>query len=810
MKKILKNAVSAVEALIFVVFIVFFICSAAFMVYFSKIDANVDFDALMASRGLTSILYYVDENGNAVEMSRLHGSENRIFTDYENIPRHVIDAFLSIEDHRFFDHSGIDVGRTLGAALDFIKPSGASFGGSTITQQLIKNLTGDNGFTVKRKITEIKRALALEKRISKADILEAYMNTVYLSNGCYGVETAAEYFFSKSASELTLAEGASLAAILKYPYKYDPVRNPEENVARRNVVLERMYELGTISKEELEKAKGSELKLNLNQKQTEGRHLSWFEETVIDDVAADLCEKYGYDKRTAVNMIYSGGLQIVTTIDCAVQSALDEIYKNEKNFPSSGVLTAPESAAVIVDPHSGALLAVAGSRGEKTSDRILSYATRLTRSPGSVIKPLSVYAPALDKGIITWASVYDDVPVVFEQTDDGYTAWPKNNPRVYSGLTNINHAVESSINTVSVRVLRDLGVKTSFDFLKKLGISTLVERKLTSGGIWASDVAEAPLALGATTDGCTLYQMTGAYTLLADGGKYHKIHSYTEVYDRNGNMILEKTGAGEQMISCESADIMTRMLENVVKSGTGKGMAISRRVPVAGKTGTSNADTDRWFIGYTPDYICGIWYGYVDARDIGYFKMNPACTVFDKVMNAVYDNTPEKEKNEFCRSDNVVPCLYCRDSGLLASEACLDDPRGNRIELGYFHRGTEPQSHCDRHICVDYDDDTGGVLCGLESDNGLRVALVKNYSRSFPCPVTITDAQYTYRYLSPLVEPSQNEGDAYFQVLEKDGEYFGTSGVEKAFNRAKIPEKEQEKDETSYEDVMRRLFGLKR
>lgn len=789
-------------------------CGAAFFIYAKNIDATLDYEALMSSRGLTSVIYKTDENGNEIESVRLHGSENRIWADLDDIPQHVVDAFVSIEDHRFFEHSGVDLRRTVGAALNFFGTSKNAYGGSTITQQLVKNLTGDDGVSVKRKIREIMRAVRLEKEVSKDDILEAYLNTVYLSNGCYGVETASEYFFSKPASELTVSEAASLAAILKYPYKYDPVRNPENNTERRDVVLTRMYELGKITESEYADAISAPLQLNVDKKKSNYETLSWFEETVIDEVARDLCEKYGYDKKTAGDMIYSGGLKIVTTENKKIQSALERIYENEKNFPTSGILTAPESTAAIVDPHTGALLAIVGARGEKTANRTLNYATRLTRSPGSVIKPLSVYAPALDKGLITWASVFDDVPVTFEETDEGYTMWPLNNPRVYSGLTNVNHALESSTNTVSVKILRLLGAKNSFDFLGRLGITTLVDSRRTLDGKYVSDLGDAPLALGATTDGCTLYQLCGAYTVLSNGGEYKKIHSYTKVYDRDGNILLENASVGERLISEESADIMTRMLENVVTHGTAKGMSISKSVAVAGKTGTSGADRDRWFIGYTPDFICGVWYGYVDNREIGHYAKNPACTVFDTVMSEVYSIYPELKSNKFETSENVVPCVYCRDSGKKPCDACALDPRGDRTEIGYFLRGTEPEAECDTHVVVDYDD---GVICGIHSagESTKKVALVKNYSRSFPCPVTVTDAEYTYRFLSPLDEPSENDNDAYFDSLRKDGEYFGTSGKAQAFNRAAKPREPDPFDnesvgEPEFEDIIARIFGWKR
>ncbi|MBO4429014.1 MAG: transglycosylase domain-containing protein [Clostridia bacterium] len=817
MKKTGKFLALAALGVAAVGFAVAVICGAALYFYAAnKIDADIDYGALVSAKGLTSIIYAKDESGEYVETLRLHGAENRVRIDLENVPDHVRDAFVSIEDHRFYDHKGVDWRRTAGAALSFIDPGRSSYGGSTITQQLVKNLTGDDGFTVKRKLIEIMRALKLERSLSKSEILEAYLNTVYLSNGCYGIETASEYFFSKSAADLTLSEAASLAAILKYPYKYDPVKFPSNNVERRNTVLKRMLELGKISDAEYAAAIAEPLTLNVAQRASETRRLSWYEETVIDEVVRDLCEKYGCDKKTAAGIVYSGGLRIYTAENKKIQSALEKTYENEKNFPTSGILTPPESAAVIIDAHTGALLAIVGARGEKISDRTLNYATRLTRSPGSVIKPISVYAPAIDRDLITWSTVFDDVPVSFTETDNGFTMWPQNNPRVYSGLTNVAHALSSSINTVSVRILRKLGLENSFSFLKALSITTLVEGRQTESGARVSDVAEAPLALGALTDGCTLYQITGAYTMFATGGVHIKPYSYTEVYDSDGNLILQNEGAGVRMISEDSADIMTRMLENVVSSGTAKGMNISKNIAVAGKTGTSHADVDRWFIGYTPDYVCGVWYGYVDARSIGYYKTNPACDIFDTVMTAVYEETPELQKNGFTRSDNVVKCLYCRDSGMLASHDCTCDPRGNRIELGYFKKGTEPQSHCETHVCVNYDAAGGGVVSDMilfDEKNVKKTALVKNYSRSFPCRVYVADAEYTYRYLSPFTDPSENENEAYFQSLEEDGQYFGLSKTEKAFNRASkyyygdFPEKETD---DIYEDVLSRVFGRKK
>lgn len=786
MKKFSRGFLISIISLILVGVFSSFICLSALYVFATNfIDSSINVDELMSSRGLTTIIYYIDENGNETESNRLFGSENRIWTDIQNIPDHVKEAFISIEDHRFYEHDGMDIKRTIGAALNFASQN-KSYGGSTITQQLIKNLTGDNKISVKRKITEIVKARKLENSLSKNEILEAYLNTVYLSNGCYGIETASNFYFSKSSSELSLSEGAMLAAILQYPYKFDPIRYPDNNIVRRNTVLFRMYELEKISYEEYQNAVSEPITLNVNNNITNRHNLSWFDETVIDDVAIALKNKFGYSDSVAVNMIYSGGLKIITTQNKQIQEILERIYVDEKYFPASGVLTPPQSSAVVIDPHTGALLGIVGARGNKTSDRIFNYATRLTRSPGSVIKPLSVYAPALEKDLITWASVYDDVPISFTRESSGeYSAWPKNNPRIYSGLTNINHAIETSINTVSVKVLKKLGVENSFEFIKKLGITTLTDSKTDRNGTILSDISEAPLALGALTNGCSLYQITGAYTMFASGGIHRPVHSFTKVYDRNGALLLSFDESETRMISEESADIMTRMLQNVVKKGTASGMSISKKVDVAGKTGTSNANTDKWFIGYTPDFICGIWYGYVDSRDIGSFKSNPACEIFNTVMSSIYENNKKMLSNEFYHSSNVVKCLYCRDSGLLGSSCCSDDPRGNRIEVGYFKKGTEPQNHCATHIYVNYDTINGGVVLDeISPDNCKRVALVKNYERRFPCQIFIIDAQYTYRNLPATDKPSPNENEAFFQSLEKENIYFGLSNVKSAFNRA--------------------------
>ena len=816
-------------------------CASALLLYIRfGIDPSLDANMLFAEKGLTTRLFCTDADGNTVELAdqRLSGGENRIWIDGDDIPLHVKNAFVAIEDHRFYSHGGIDVVRTCGAVLHFFSSSN-NYGGSTITQQLIKNLTGENSPTVKRKITEIVRAVALERTMDKDDILTLYLNTVYLSQGCYGIEAASNRYFGKSASELTLSEGAALASIIRYPTKYDPIQNYENNDERRRTVLFRMHELEMIDGGEYEKALDEKIILDVSKKSVKATN-SWYTDCVISDVIAAICEKFGVSKATASNMVYRGGLSIYTSMSPEIQRIAEEIYKSDDAFPAVNSIEVPESAAVIIDPKTGDILALVGGRGEKRSDRIYNLATDMLRSPGSAIKPISVYAPALDRGLITWASVFDDVPVTFTETDDGYTLWPKNNPAVYAGLTNVARAVEISTNTVAVRVLRRLGIDASFGFLReKAGISTVCERYETPSGRVLTDKAEAPLALGGLSRGVSLRELTAAYTMMY-GGYFRAARSFYAVYDRNGELLIDNGADEIPAISESTADIMIRLLEKVTKTGTAKGTEIAELTEIAGKTGTTNANCDKWFIGCTPAFICGVWYGYSEPQDIGSGAVNPSVKIFDKLMCRIYNETEVKEK-AFSHCENVIEAPYCRDSGEIPGEACPLDPRGDRTEYGWFLKGTEPHTTCSCHIRVRYDAAGHGVanekceLCsapenteghrkfsifpfifgrsdkseyedeydvdtgeesgessvGEEQEEYVRsdivyTALLKIPDRRFPCEVTVADAQYVYRPLPYGTPPSPDPERPFFQNTIPPDVFIGISKTRdgKQYNRA--------------------------
>lgn len=772
-----------------VVLLTALICISAFLLYMKYgISDELDIESLALGQNLTTKIYAVSADGTPIELEneRLFGTENRIWISENEIPQRVKNAFIAIEDHRFYSHKGIDPKRTAGAVLSFFGRN--NYGGSTITQQLIKNLTGENSVTVKRKLTEIKRAVALEKTMPKERILELYLNTVYLSRSCYGIKTAAEKYFSREVGDLTLTEAATLAGIIQYPSHFDPISNPDACLERRNTVLSRMYELEMIGDAEYESAVATPLSLNISEPKRDGAHNSWFTDAVIEDIIKDLCDEKGYSRAAASSLIYCGGLSIYTTMRPEIQAELENIYLHDENFPKNTSGYSAESSCVIVDSENGNVVALVGGRGEKKSDRLFCLATQMLRSPGSVIKPVSVYAPALESGIITWSSVFDDVPCTFRKSGEKYIPWPKNNPRIYSGITNVKTAVEKSINTVSVKVLEQVGISKSFYFCKKAGLSTLTERKKLPTGGSLTDMAVAPLALGATSVGVSVREMTAAYTMFAAGGKGSRARTYTQVLDKNGDILLEKKQNSREIISPENAEIMTRLMENVVTHGTASNIALAKVLPIAGKTGTSGANTDRWFIGYTRGgYVCGVWYGYKEARDIGTYTGNPASAVFDRVMTALQSKNLLKSPAQAVSAEtesNIVSVLYCRDSGKLPCPACALDPRGNRVELGYFIKGTEPTEKCDAHILVDYDCKTHCIACDkCPRENIRQIALVKNYSRSFPCQVSVTDAQYMYRQLPCGMIPSCAACDAFFQSMAASGEYFGTSRRTLAYNR---------------------------
>ena len=414
------------------------ICGMVFAVYINKYVSN-DVEIYLDSYrlNLTSFMYYVDpETGKEVELNSLHGLEDRVWVDLEDIPKQLQLAFISVEDNTFYTHNGVNWKRTIGAT---IKWTGLlddfTGGGSTITQQLIKNLTDDKDTSVKRKLREIMRALELEKKYEKDDILEMYLNTIYFGQGAYGVHQAAKTYFNKDLKDLTLAECASIAGIVKNPYGYDLKRFPEKNAERRATVLYTMKEYGNISQAQYDQAMAEDVQAykDTGEEDDSSSYQTYFEDAVISAVKSDLQTKLGYSASMAEQLLYGGGLKIVTTLDPVIQSKMDAVFQDEDNFPGGlgNDGTYPQASMVLMDPYTGQVKALYGGRGEKEGDLVLNRATQTYRSPGSSIKPITVYSPALEYGLVTPITVVDDVPKDFTIRGDG-TGWPYNESRTYS------------------------------------------------------------------------------------------------------------------------------------------------------------------------------------------------------------------------------------------------------------------------------------------------------------------------------------------------------------------------------------------
>lgn len=706
--KALTWTLNVLMTLLLIALITGTIVGIAFLVYvnnYIKVDMS-DFRSLTMEQDMTTRIYYMDytdrENrvGTPIEIEdqQLFSNENRTWVSYDEIPKNLIEAFISIEDERFWTHNGVDWRRTGGAVLALVRNTD-NYGGSTITQQLIKNITGENEVTIQRKVKEIVSALELEKTVSKEQILEMYLNTINLSEHCYGIQAAATAYFDKDVSQLNLVECAALASIPKSPTKYDPYLNPENNADRRKAVLTKMRDLGKISEEEYQAAWHSDLEINDEIKQkTQSATTSWYTDAVIDDAIELLMEKNGWTKQIASQKVYTGGYNIYTVMDPKVQTILEDYFKNDDNFARINNGVQPEASMVVMDPKTGDILGIAGGRGEKTSSRLLNYATQTTRSPGSSIKPVCVYGPALEYGIITYSSVYEDSPVK--------NKWPANYPAGYDGPITIHRALAVSKNTIAVKVLLNLGFDESYDFAhNKLGMKSIIDEYTTASGKVITDLNSSALALGGMNYGVTLRELTSAYQIFANKGIYNGSRTIIKILDNEGNVVVNNQSEPSIVMSEQNASIMTIMMKQVVNQGTATKMTLRKSIDVAGKTGTTSDDNDRWFIGYTPYYLGGVWFGYSIPMALTGFSetASPALMVWDDVMKLLHEpifeavEKGEQELQKLETADGVISCKVCTRSGLLPSSGCS-------TEVGYFTSETVPKKRCTHHGGDDADD----------------------------------------------------------------------------------------------------------
>lgn len=726
--------------LVFVVTLTIF--SGIFMAYINstmrgKVEVYLDeFETKVSTE-----LYNQDpDTGEWVMYQTLYlNSENRIWTDLEDIPKYLQEAAIAIEDKRFEKHHGVDWKGTTRAIVYTLFGKNVQ-GGSTITQQLVKNVTGDNEVTVKRKITEIYRALELEKRYEKDEILEAYLNEVFFGQSCYGVVTASRMYFNKDVSDLTLAECASLMGITNNPSMYDPTLSSwtrENNRERQLTILGAMLEQGKISQEEYDEAKAEDIVFSNGftisgkyvgsdgtatepepdetttddtespedeeEPAIKGRY-SWFTEAMIGDVADALVEKYGITDKVRDNgttytayeqawdMVHGKGYKIYTTQNPKYQKIAEDVCYDLSNIPytSSYTNSAGEQvedqlqiALTIVDPTNGYVVAMIGGAGEKQADRVWNWAVN-ARQCGSAIKPVSTYAPALDDGTINGASVIDDYPMLLNGD-----VWPRNANWRYQGLTALHTAIAQSLNTCAVRTNLAYGVDRSYEFLvNKLGFENLT---------YTDSQQVGNMALGGFEKGVTTEEMAAAYAAFVNEGVYTKPRTFVRVEDANGNVILENEAQSSVAMKNTTAAIINHLLQEAALNGTGYEAQFSG-MHIAGKTGSTNSNKDRYFVGYTPYYSCAVWAGYEHNQRI-VASGNPCSAVFRKVMSAIHEELPDKD---FFSCAGLTSVAVCADSGMLASENCALDVRGSRVYTALVAADNAPTSVCTMHTAPSY------------------------------------------------------------------------------------------------------------
>ena len=716
-----------------------------------------------------SYIYYIDESDNIQVLQKLHAETDSTWAEFEEIPEAMIYAAVSIEDHRFFEHQGVDWFTTIKACISMFV-GGDQFGGSSITQQLIKNMlltedTSADDVTVQRKVLGIFRATEFEKRYDKSVVLEWYLNYIYLGNNCQGVKAAAEKYFGKEVEDLSPAECACIISITNNPTIFNPIGEKEItykgetrlqsdwNKVRREDTLWTMRNYGYLTEEEYQAALEDSENLvfkdgipfedrysdcpNLDcgyhghndtfvldgsvyycpvcaEATTIGEDASqevysWFVDTVVNDLVEYLAERDGMDVSDKgvfdlyYNLIQRGGYHIYSTLDMEVQNAADEIYTNLDEIPPTASMQQLQSGICIIDNETGDISAICGGVGEKNVFFAFNRATNVLQ-PGSSIKPLTIYAPAFELGLITPATVIDDLPLRYNSKEDELTPFPRNDDRKYQYAYNILMGVTESVNAVAVNTLDTIGLQFSYNFAKEdFRLDTLTDHFVNDAGNVFSDVDYAPLGMGAPTHGVTVRAMATAYATFANNGLWREARTYTHVLNSDGDLVIYNEQDSEQILSEKAVNYMNYCLTNAVNEGTGTAAKISGQV-VAGKTGTTSSNKDRWFCGFTNYYTAAVWCGYDQPEVIKLTgttaqRKNPACQLFRKVLTPLHEGL---EKVELYDDSQWVEVAICKESGLLATNGCIHDIRGSQVVKALVHPDDVPTVTCDKHIEVEY------------------------------------------------------------------------------------------------------------
>ena len=727
----------------------------------AEILANLETDRNDSDGDLNSNVFYLDANGEIQKLQNIFAENNREWADFEDIPEDLIHATIAIEDKRFYEHQGVDWVTTVKACF-FMFFGNGDRGGSTITQQLVKNVTDNWDVTVQRKVQEIFTAIEYERRYSKNEILEWYLNEIYMGNRVTGVKMAASKYFGKELQALTIAECASLISITNNPSLYNPYRTnldaggmngAERNKERQMDTLYEMYEQGWISFSELLQAVKQPLIFKdgiddedrwvkcpnetcdyqgvvytlvgedsdhkhcpvCNQEISVGEDASlsvysYYVDTVIEDVAEDMAKRDGVEWNNATKAFYkkkisSGGYSIYSCLDMDVQNAVDKIYQNLDEIPKVRSGQQPQSAMVVIDNRTGDIVAMAGGVG---TDKVHDGQNRAVDSKlqtGSSIKPLSVYGPGFESGAINPATVVSDMP----QKYNGNDPWPKNDNRKYSYSRTIYSAIEASVNACAVSTLEIIGTGYAYSFAKEtLKMSSLLDSYVASSGMEMSDADYAPLALGAQTLGLTVREMASAFATFPNDGYWREGRTYTKVYDHKGNLILDNEQDTHQAFSEKTVNYIHYCLAGSV-NGTGGNARISGQ-NVYGKTGTTASNKDRWFCGYTDYYTAAVWFGFDTPEVINLVNGgNPAAILFSKVLTQVHKGLDKVQLIDWSKMTSATVCL---DSGLRATDACEKDVRGEalkRTASASIYPEDRPDGKCEAHVLVEYCTEGNGV-----------------------------------------------------------------------------------------------------
>lgn len=725
-----------------------------------------------------TILY--DIKGNVIQ--KLTGKDNK---DSEHIsdkeaPKFLKNAIIAIEDERFETHPGIDIRRIFSAGLGFLTNSGTpTHGGSTITQQVVKNITGNDKLSLQRKVQEWYSAILLERKLEKWQILEIYMNISYWGHSCYGVQSASKKYFGKPVQELTLAQCALLAGITNSPGRFDPFteKGRENAKARQEIILSQMLKFNMIDKTQYDTALVEDLKYASQEQSKKYTSVqSYFVDQVIIDVRSQLREEKNYSLTAANMAIYGGGLEIHTTMDPAIQASMDQVFTDDEYFPlvnetAKRQLEHPQAAMVIIDPQNGQVKALYGGYGKKEASNTLNRASSslMKRQPGSSIKPLVVYAPAIDLKLITPATIIDDVPV-YMMTGTGKDVdkeYPSNFDNGHDGLTSVRNGLKNSVNVVAAKIWRDiLGPDNSVNYLKKVGIDREKEKYLS-------------LVMGGLETGVNPLQMAAAYVPFVHKGMYYEPTTFTLVEDSTGKTLIDKKPVYQTAYSEQTAFLMQDMMKGVTTgreqtyphSGTAATYVNEKTVgmPVAGKTGTTSSNIDKWFVGYTPYYTAAVWYGYdnngtqpIKLREDEY---NQAMKIWAAVMKKVHAGLPQKD---FAAPPaGIVKKNICIYSGKIATDLCAHDPRGNATRVEYFIKGTEPR---DDDLCTVH---TQALVCTESKD-----IYGRNLLAGPNCPPDKVVSKVFIQRIPPYVPVKPGESPPKDVVYELPaGEYCNIHGI---------------------------------